>query len=270
MGTLDDSTLSAVEARLLRAQRRLGIRTLAVITTAVSIALSCLVTFCVVLITNSPGRRTPLTFALGIATFVPLIVAPLVSIVTSRLIARLDGLSTRLAHAARTDPLTNVLNRRGFFSEIATGGPNRQGSVVVVGMVDLNSFKQLNDQFGHQVGDDALVLFADQLVNQVGSAGIVGRLGGDEFAFATFNPWPIPSREQLRSSLKSLTLKSGQTFGATVGFADVCEGEGLEIALIRADLDLYGAKRCRDERDGLPVGVVAAYPVTPTRVRARR
>ncbi len=84
-----------------------------------------------------------------------------------------------LADALR-DPLTNVLNRRGFEKE----GIDRvrQSEIGAVLYLDLNHFKQINDRFGHQAGDALLKAFGHRLEFCLRPEDVLGRLGGDEFA----------------------------------------------------------------------------------------
>ncbi len=84
-----------------------------------------------------------------------------------------------LADALR-DPLTNVLNRRGFEKE----GTDRvrQSEIGAVLYLDLNHFKQINDRFGHQAGDALLKAFGHRLEFCLRPEDVLGRLGGDEFA----------------------------------------------------------------------------------------
>ena len=84
-----------------------------------------------------------------------------------------------LADALR-DPLTGVLNRRGFEKEAAAGIRNSaQGAVLYL---DLNQFKSINDRFGHQAGDALLKAFGHRLEFCLRPEDVLGRLGGDEFA----------------------------------------------------------------------------------------
>ncbi len=84
-----------------------------------------------------------------------------------------------LADALR-DPLTGVLNRRGFEQEAAAGvRSSKQGAVLYL---DLNQFKTINDRFGHQAGDALLKAFGHRLEFCLRPEDVLGRLGGDEFA----------------------------------------------------------------------------------------
>ncbi|ROZ86285.1 diguanylate cyclase [Gordonia sp. OPL2] len=83
--------------------------------------------------------------------------------------------------SANTDPLTGVLNRRGFRYR-ATSAVRRNSSTYATAVVDIDNYKQINDQYGHATGDAVLARVAAMLVDVVGTDGVVGRLGGDEFA----------------------------------------------------------------------------------------
>lgn len=101
-----------------------------------------------------------------------------VSLVLEMLILR------RMAeHASCHDPLTNILNRRGFEQEFNRLSSEHDGSLVV-GILDLNEFKEINDRLGHLEGDAILVDVAQTLRKNIGEHGITARFGGDEFVFA--------------------------------------------------------------------------------------
>jgi diguanylate cyclase (GGDEF)-like protein len=92
--------------------------------------------------------------------------------------------ATDLARASIIDALTQVNNRRQFDSEVLSRfeqAKSFNGCVAVV-MVDADKFKNLNDSFGHQVGDAVLIEIARRLKETVKDAGVVCRYGGEEFA----------------------------------------------------------------------------------------
>jgi diguanylate cyclase (GGDEF)-like protein len=117
-----------------------------------------------------------------------------------RLVAAAQVITTHLAHEeliedtrrraeraeldSRTDPMTGVLNRRGW--ELAMqqeqGRIARTGSAAAVVLVDLDGLKRLNDSEGHEAGDALIRRLARVLSTQIRSRDVVGRLGGDEFA----------------------------------------------------------------------------------------
>jgi len=83
---------------------------------------------------------------------------------------------------ATSDPLTGVLNRRGFEREAAQrltdSDDDASGALL---FIDLNDFKQINDKFGHEVGDQLLTIASERLRKSLRSCDIIGRPGGDEF-----------------------------------------------------------------------------------------
>jgi len=99
--------------------------------------------------------------------------------------------ATRLAQleeSHRLDSLTGLLNRPAFDSALHTMLADRTADTdqIAVIMIDLDSFKPINDTYSHEAGDCVLVTTAKRLRSLVGDSGIVGRLGGDEFICALF------------------------------------------------------------------------------------
>jgi two-component system, cell cycle response regulator len=88
-----------------------------------------------------------------------------------------------LAHQASHDLLTGLLNRRAIFErlgqELVRAG--RSGDTLAVGMIDIDHFKQVNDRYGHQTGDDVLCGFVQLLKESFRSCDALGRIGGEEF-----------------------------------------------------------------------------------------
>jgi diguanylate cyclase (GGDEF)-like protein len=88
-----------------------------------------------------------------------------------------------LAHQASHDLLTGLLNRRAIFErlgqELVRAG--RSGDTLAIGMIDIDHFKQVNDRYGHQTGDDVLCGFVQLLKESFRSCDALGRIGGEEF-----------------------------------------------------------------------------------------
>ena len=107
-----------------------------------------------------------------------------IAIVAHVLESRSEGLLERLRSEARTDPLTGLLNRRGFDEyasrELAHAG--RDDRPIALATFDIDHFKQINDEHGHVVGDRALVHIARLLARQSRGIDVAARLGGEEFA----------------------------------------------------------------------------------------
>ncbi|MBX9914804.1 MAG: diguanylate cyclase [Pseudomonadaceae bacterium] len=102
------------------------------------------------------------------------------------ILAQLDELQSSraaLSHLAQHDPMTGLANRRCFFERLerAIAIARRSGNPLAVLFVDLDHFKQINDRFGHAVGDQVLLAVARQLSSITREIDTVARLGGDEF-----------------------------------------------------------------------------------------
>ena len=95
--------------------------------------------------------------------------------------------SLREEHAererARTDPLTGVMNRRGFEEalEVAARGDGFAGRSAAIIFADVNGLKRINDSYGHDVGDEILRTVATRITGAVRAEDVVARIGGDEF-----------------------------------------------------------------------------------------
>lgn len=182
---------------------------------------------------DDPGDWVP---SLVLGTVIPMILAPPLLLVSARLVDRLDTASELLRASVVIDPLTGVANRRGFFAAIEAFDDDEE---IEVAMADVDSFKQLNDRYGHAVGDAALRAVANWLVELVGDAGWVGRIGGDEFAFvAVADPSrTTPSRQRFElGDDVEFTLSIGRSVGPAAARAS---------ALLAADAELYEQKRSR-------------------------
>lgn len=149
-----------------------------------------------------------------------------------------------------TDPLSGLLNRRGFNTRLdsALREAGEQGSPIALIVADLDHFKEVNDRFGHAVGDDAIVSFADCLRGVAGDDHIVGRMGGEEFAILLRGADLRMARlfaEGLRASFAGLEvpgLPAGYRLSASFGVATLQQDEDWEDLLKRADRALYRAK----------------------------
>lgn len=160
--------------------------------------------------------------------------------------------NAQLYRELRIDGLTGVLNRRTIEAELrrqaAQVGRVRSGYLVM--MLDLDHFKQINDCYGHLMGDEVLRATAQHLKHKLGNAGIVGRWGGEEFMVLVGVPTPDAGyalAEQLRQSVSRLHTAEHSPAGmppltVSIGAAMAQLGdEPLEL-VSRADALLYAAK----------------------------
>lgn len=177
----------------------------------------------------------------------------------------------RLRKASLTDDLTHLFNRRGFLAlaEQQLRLARRQGKDAVVMYADLDRFKQLNDSYGHAVGDKALVAVARVLQTTVRDCDVVARLGGDEFTILAVDADGLGARiiqrriEERLAVLNAsgelpapIALTIGHTRVRPTDTASVCE------LLARADQLLYARKRRRQ--------LLRALPDSPATMPARR
>lgn len=158
---------------------------------------------------------------------------------------------------AWSDPLTGVLNRRGFERDaskrLSDSSDEATGALL---FIDLNSFKQVNDRFGHEVGDELLRIAAQRLRKSLRSCDIIGRPGGDEFVALV----PDVSAKVADSLARRLTKSLEETYvvgdeqlecAASIGLAHYPENANTLTGLLReADQAMYRAKaRARDVPD---------------------
>lgn len=162
--------------------------------------------------------------------------------------------AARLRKASLTDDLTRLHNRRGFMAlaEQQLRLARRQGKDAVVMYVDMNGFKELNDTFGHAVGDRALVEVARLLRSTVRDCDVVARLGGDEFTVLAldadgYGARAIQKRIEEQLSLLNASDTLPTTIGLTIGHTRVRPSDpaGICELLARADQLLYARKRRR-------------------------
>ena len=148
------------------------------------------------------------------------------------------------------DPLTGLLDRRGFMGEADRRlklAERRAGSLALL-YIDLDRFKQINDGHGHAVGDAVLHAFAKVALRGVRDDDVVARIGGEEFVVLLDDTSLSGAKrvaERIRTGLRRVTVDGlPDDFAVTVsvGIAGSAPGETLEAFMARADAALYAAK----------------------------
>jgi len=158
--------------------------------------------------------------------------------------ARLVG---ELQRSATTDPLTGVYNTR-FFHEVLNreaARAKRYRTTLSLLMIDVDSFKAINDTYGHEAGDRALRLFAQVCKETLRDADIVGRWGGEEFIFALPHldrERAVEVLERLRTKLAGAHTGEHPRFTASYGVTDSTQSTRLEELILIADSGLYQSK----------------------------
>jgi diguanylate cyclase (GGDEF)-like protein/PAS domain S-box-containing protein len=176
----------------------------------------------------------------------------------------------RMLEEALRDPLTGVLNRRGFEQEAATCiRSSSQGAVLYL---DLNQFKSINDTFGHQAGDALLKAFGHRLGYCLRPEDVLGRLGGDEFAIVLPGVAVADAKhiaERLVATASDAYIIQGREVrcSASIGIA-LMPQHGVELwhLVSVADSAMYNAKHISDEE---AANDRAAYVNAATAVEGR-
>ncbi len=178
-----------------------------------------------------------------------------------RLQAELDRLQAELAAArqrvaeleamADVDVLLNILNRRSFERELRRSAAyvRRYGTAAALLYLDLDSFKPMNDRYGHAVGDNMLQAIAKTLQRTVRESDVVARLGGDEFGVLVWNVSEIQAaakaRELEAAVAATVVMHAGAplSVGVSAGVAVLGPGDEPADVISRADLAMYVRKR---------------------------
>ncbi|MBO0345752.1 GGDEF domain-containing protein [Roseibium sp. CAU 1637] len=142
--------------------------------------------------------------------------------------------------AAHTDPLTGLLNRRGFEARTSE---QCMGSIL---LIDIDNFKSINDNFGHDAGDDVLIEVSRVLTESVRTSDVVGRYGGEEFIVFLPNSEHRSSSviaERIRRSVAQKVHIGPRLVTVSVGVAIGSRSKTIPDLIPKADDAIYRAKR---------------------------
>jgi diguanylate cyclase (GGDEF)-like protein len=161
------------------------------------------------------------------------------------------AMEQELERRARTDELTNLLNRKEVFERIEafSGQHPRTGQAIAVLFCDLDKFKLVNDTYGHAAGDEVLRVMADRIRACLRSTDDLGaRVGGDELLVVLHGVQDLASAaavaEKLRASAAEPIAVPGGTIhtSVSIGVTLARPGEKTEALVARADDAMYRAK----------------------------
>lgn len=177
-----------------------------------------------------------------------LLSALVVSLFAFTFAARTETQRIRLESLASRDPLTGTDNRRAMEQELslAVESAARSGAEYSVVMLDLDYFKRINDQHGHEAGDQVLIAFADLVRRNTRKLDRLFRFGGEEFVLllpGADAPALQRVTEQLRMRIATELAGPGGPVTCSLGAAVLLPGEHWPAWLARADAALYRAKQ---------------------------
>ncbi|MET0240792.1 MAG: sensor domain-containing diguanylate cyclase [Sphingobium sp.] len=193
--------------------------------------------------------------ALADATSVAMENVAVYSELENRVRARTEDLTRaheEIQKRAVTDELTGLLNRRGFYE--AARSAMAEGSPILLGYIDADGLKRVNDQQGHSAGDAMLVDIAKVVRSVIGPDAILARLGGDEYCVMIVDP-AMDSGALQQSLLERMEMFNEMTgrpyrLSASLGCIEVTGAgfDDLDHLVIEADKRMYAVKRARETR----------------------
>lgn len=165
----------------------------------------------------------------------------------------LEKQDAKLETMAKVDRLTGVFNRH-YLGDINQGIRSRSARhpvVCTVALMDIDHFKQVNDDLGHQQGDKTLHKIAELLTTRTRQSDLVFRYGGEEFLILAQDSHLQDAAvlaEELRQQIAKERLCPGRTITASFGLAELQQDEDIEACIDRADQALYQAKKAGRDR----------------------
>ncbi len=154
-----------------------------------------------------------------------------------------DSKQEELYRLAQTDHLSNLLNRRGFQTALESS----LHLPLCLAIVDIDNFKSINDEYGHEAGDNVIRYIADSLESFFSNAICIGRLGGDEFGVVLHSNDNKSIEESFDSICELVNADPNSTFAfpvsVSIGVANSAKATTARELLTRADKAMYQSKR---------------------------
>ena len=178
-----------------------------------------------------------------------LLIGGLVAVLIALIVGLVDrGRRLTRAHdllaLALTDPLTGASTRRKLEQDVAESAGEESADVCVL-MIDIDHFKEVNDRYGHPVGDEVLRRFGRVLLDQVRDGSAVYRYGGEEFCVILSDVTLLTAcsvADRLRSSIALTRMPTAESVTISLGVAHGAS-DALDTVIRQADAALYEAKR---------------------------
>ncbi|GIW65146.1 MAG: hypothetical protein KatS3mg093_125 [Candidatus Parcubacteria bacterium] len=166
------------------------------------------------------------------------------------------------------DELTKLLNRRGFFKlaepifkeiKYVKSYPNKRKNFKInnlsIILLDIDNFKKINDNYGHLIGDQVLILVANTIKNRLRDIDLVGRYGGEEIVIMLLgankkSAYNIAEeiREKIASSYLKINKNKKLTITVSLGIAELTKEKDLAELIKKADQAMYQAKKTGKNR----------------------
>ncbi|WP_052050937.1 GGDEF domain-containing protein [Leptolyngbya sp. KIOST-1] len=172
---------------------------------------------------------------------------------------------------AEQDPLTGIANRRGLEAALHALPPQPKPMNHSLILVDLDGFKDINDTYGHGVGDQLLRLVAEVLHSQIRTIDVAARIGGDEFALLMVGCPPeeaLDKVETIRQQIQQIQLPdllpapAHPLISASFGISSFDPSQGLTYSYHQADTALYSAKH--SGKNQVKIAPPEGLPIRPT------
>jgi diguanylate cyclase (GGDEF)-like protein len=228
--------------------RKYGVRSITLAVTLLAVTASVAITTLILIVAE--GAISPV--GLLISILIPSILAPLFSGRNLSLIHKLDLAEERLHLLSITDELTQAYNRRYFFERVQREFSRslRYNTALSIAIIDFDHFKDINDEYGHLIGDAVLKHFSEICLGCIREVDVFARYGGDEFVLL-FPETDLPrSMECLARILEELEQQPFQVqeksikIMISIGLAAILPSmNNFDDLLLAADSSLYLAKK---------------------------